>query len=44
MECTLMRVLEPSTEHNLVVGEVVGGKMQKDGEPWVHTRNSGEHY
>ena len=44
MECELMRVLEPSTEHNLVVGKIVGGKMLKDGEPWVHIRKSGEHY
>lgn len=44
MECELMRVLEPSTEHNLVVGQVIGGKMQKEGEPWVHVRKSGANY
>ncbi len=44
MECKLLRVLEPSTEHNLVVGEVIGGKMLKVGEPWVHVRKSGAGY
>lgn len=44
MECELMRVLEPSTEHNLVVGRIVGGQMQKEGEPWVHIRKSGARY
>ncbi|MBZ0136750.1 MAG: flavin reductase family protein [Planctomycetes bacterium] len=44
MDCRLMRVLEPSTEHNLIVGEIVGGRMLKEGEPWVHVRKSGDHY
>ena len=44
LECRLMRVLEPSTEHNLVIGEVIGGRMQKEGEPWTHVRKSGERY
>jgi flavin reductase (DIM6/NTAB) family NADH-FMN oxidoreductase RutF len=44
MECRLMRVLEPSTEHNLIVGEVIGGRMLKEGEPWVHIRKSGANY
>ncbi|MCC6466370.1 MAG: flavin reductase family protein [Planctomycetes bacterium] len=44
LECRLLRVLEPSTEHNLVVGEVIGGRMLKQGEPWVHIRKSGERY
>ena len=44
LECRLMRVLEPSTEHNLVVGEIIGGRMLKEGEPWVHVRKSGDHY
>jgi flavin reductase (DIM6/NTAB) family NADH-FMN oxidoreductase RutF len=44
MECRVMRLLEPSTEHNLVVAEVIGGRMLKDGEPWVHIRRSGDNY
>lgn len=44
LECRLLRLLEPSTEHNLIVGEVIGGRMLKEGEPWVHIRKSGEHY
>lgn len=44
MECRVMRVLEPSTEHNLVAAEVVSGKLLKQGEPWVHIRKSGSNY
>jgi flavin reductase (DIM6/NTAB) family NADH-FMN oxidoreductase RutF len=44
MECRLMRVLEPSTEHNLIVGEIVGGAMLREGEPWVHVRKTGSQY
>jgi flavin reductase (DIM6/NTAB) family NADH-FMN oxidoreductase RutF len=31
-------------DHDLVVGEVVGGEMLNDGEPMVHIRKSGAHY
>jgi flavin reductase (DIM6/NTAB) family NADH-FMN oxidoreductase RutF len=31
-------------DHDLVLGEVVGGKLQADGEPMVHIRKSGAHY
>jgi flavin reductase (DIM6/NTAB) family NADH-FMN oxidoreductase RutF len=44
MECRVMRILEPSTEHNLIACEVIGGKMLREGEPWVHVRKSGDHY
>jgi hypothetical protein len=44
MECRVMRILEPSTEHNLIACEVIGGRMLREGEPWVHIRKSGEHY
>ncbi len=44
MEVEVMRVLEPSTEHNLIAGEVVGGQMLRDGEPWVHVRKNGANY
>ena len=44
LECRLLRLLEPSTDHNLVVGEVIGGAMLKEGEPWTHVRKSGEKY
>ena len=44
MELNVMRVLEPSTEHNLIIGEVVSGKMLKEGEPWVHIRKNGANY
>ncbi|MCA8940533.1 MAG: flavin reductase [Planctomycetes bacterium] len=44
LECKLLRTLEPSTEHNLVVGEIVGGGKLRDGEPWVHIRKNGANY
>lgn len=44
LECRVLRVLEPSTEHNIIAAEVIGGRMLKEGEPWVHVRKSGEHY
>ncbi len=44
LECRLLRVLEPSTEHNIVIGEVVGGRMLKEGSPWIHLRASGTSY
>ncbi|MCK6440807.1 MAG: flavin reductase family protein [Planctomycetes bacterium] len=44
MECKMTRLLEPSTEHNLVVAQVTGGNMLGDGEPWVHIRKSGANY
>jgi len=44
MECKLLRVLEPSTEHNLVIGEVVGGEVLREGQPAVHIRKSGANY
>lgn len=44
MECRVVRVMEPSTEHNVIAAEVIGGRMLKEGEPWVHVRKSGEHY
>lgn len=44
LELSVIRVLEPSTEHNLIVGEVVSGKMLKEGEPWVHVRKNGANY
>ncbi|MCC6573390.1 MAG: flavin reductase family protein [Planctomycetes bacterium] len=44
LELEVMRVLEPSTEHNLVSAEVVGGAMLKEGEPWSHVRRNGANY
>jgi flavin reductase (DIM6/NTAB) family NADH-FMN oxidoreductase RutF len=31
-------------DHDLLVGEVVGGKMLSEGQPMVHVRKSGLHY
>lgn len=44
LELEVMRVLEPSTEHNLISGEVVGGAMLREGDPWVHVRKNGANY
>lgn len=44
MECRLVRLVEPSTEHNLVIGEIVSGEMLAEDEPWVHIRKSGANY
>ncbi|MBK9973544.1 MAG: flavin reductase family protein [Planctomycetes bacterium] len=44
MECRVLRVMEPSTEHNVISAEIIGGRMLKEGEPWVHVRKSGERY
>lgn len=44
LELRLLRVLEPSTEHNLVVGEVTDGGTLKEGAPWVHIRKTGAGY
>jgi len=44
MECRVLRIMEPSTEHNVIAAEVIGGRMLRQGEPWVHVRKSGDHY
>jgi flavin reductase (DIM6/NTAB) family NADH-FMN oxidoreductase RutF len=44
MELSVMRVAEVSTDHNLIIGEVISGRMLKDGEPWVHVRKNGANY
>ncbi len=44
LELNVMRVAEISTDHNLIIGEVVSGKILKEGEPWVHIRKNGANY
>lgn len=44
IECRVLRVLEPSTEHNLVIGQVLDGKLLREGKPSVHIRKSGKNY
>ena len=31
-------------DHDLVIGQVVGGRMLNEGQPMVHVRKSGSHY
>ncbi len=44
MELSVMRLAEVSTDHNLIIGEVISGRMLKEGEPWVHVRKNGANY
>lgn len=44
LEVEVMRILEPSTEHNLISCQVIGGKVLKEGEPWLWVRKNGGTY
>ncbi|MCB1215065.1 MAG: flavin reductase family protein [Deltaproteobacteria bacterium] len=43
LECQVRHVYDAS-DHQLVIGEVVGGHLQEAGEPMIHLRKSGFHY
>jgi flavin reductase (DIM6/NTAB) family NADH-FMN oxidoreductase RutF len=43
LECRVAGRL-PAGDHDLFLGEVVGGRMLGDGHPMVHVRKSGKHY
>jgi flavin reductase (DIM6/NTAB) family NADH-FMN oxidoreductase RutF len=43
LECRVER-REPAGDHDLVIAEVLAGKMLGDGHPMVHVRKSGMHY
>jgi len=34
----------PVGDHDLLIGEVVAGKVLRDGKPWVHIRKNGLNY
>ncbi len=34
----------PAGDHDLVIGQVIGGRLLQDGQPMVHIRKSGSHY
>ena len=44
MECRMLRMPESSTDHTLIVGEIIGGAMLRVGEPWIHVRRTGASY
>jgi flavin reductase (DIM6/NTAB) family NADH-FMN oxidoreductase RutF len=43
LDCRV-RLRQPTGDHELLVAEVVGGRMLNDGHPMVHVRKSGLHY
>ena len=43
LECRVT-VRHEAGDHDLIVAEVVGGKMLNEGQPMVHVRKSGLHY
>jgi flavin reductase (DIM6/NTAB) family NADH-FMN oxidoreductase RutF len=44
MECRVMQVVSFSGDHELYIGEIVGGKLTREGKPFIHLRGSGFHY
>ena len=43
MECEVAQSMQ-SGDHILYVGEIIGGKTLKDGEPYIHVRDNGFRY
>ncbi|MEE2987674.1 MAG: flavin reductase family protein [Nitrospinota bacterium] len=43
LECELVEIA-PMGDHVIYVGEIVGGKMLKGGEPYFHVRDNGFNY
>ena len=43
MECEVAQSMQ-SGDHVLYVGEIIGGKILKDGEPYIHVRDNGFSY
>jgi len=43
MECEVAQSMQ-SGDHILYVGEIIGGKTLKDGEPYIHVRDNGFSY
>jgi flavin reductase (DIM6/NTAB) family NADH-FMN oxidoreductase RutF len=42
--CRLVSACEFGGDHDLLIGEVIGGKMLREGRSFVHLRGSGFHY
>ena len=43
IECEVAQSMQ-SGDHVLYVGEIIGGKTLKDGEPYIHVRDNGFSY
>jgi flavin reductase (DIM6/NTAB) family NADH-FMN oxidoreductase RutF len=43
LECRVVRKVEAG-DHDLLIAEVVGGRVLGEGQPMVHIRKSGLHY
>lgn len=43
LECRIVGHF-PASDHDLFIGQVVGGKLLGDGHPMVHIRKNGSHY
>jgi flavin reductase (DIM6/NTAB) family NADH-FMN oxidoreductase RutF len=44
LECRLVQVVEFGCDHELYIGHIVGGKLLREGKPFIHLRGSGFHY
>jgi len=44
LECRLSSVCEFGGDHEIIVAEVTGGKLLREGKSFVHLRGSGFHY
>ena len=44
VECRLARALEFGGDHDLLIGEVMGAQVIKEGQPFTHVRGSAYHY
>jgi len=44
LHCRVVKQLETSGDHRLIVGQVLAGQMLHEGKPAIHIRKSGLHY
>jgi flavin reductase (DIM6/NTAB) family NADH-FMN oxidoreductase RutF len=44
LECDLMQFYETVTDHDLLLGKVIGGEQLREGTAFAHQRGSGFHY
>jgi 3-hydroxy-9,10-secoandrosta-1,3,5(10)-triene-9,17-dione monooxygenase reductase component len=44
LECALSQTMDPGSDHELIVAQIVGGAVLKEGASFVHLRGNGFHY
>jgi flavin reductase (DIM6/NTAB) family NADH-FMN oxidoreductase RutF len=44
LACRVVHRLRPGGDHDLMIGQVIAGRVHHDGRPTVHVRKSGLHY